>query len=88
VSEQHDNRSPLALAYELSARITAVLLELVILVLAGYWLDRRWGTFPWLVLVGVVLGVITATLSLMRLAKSLNSGPPSSPKQDTARRKR
>jgi hypothetical protein len=78
VPEQHDDRSPLVVAYGRSALITSVLLELVIPVLAGYWLDCRWGTFPWLVLLGVVVGIVTATLGLMRLVKSLNSGPPSS----------
>lgn len=26
--------------------------------LAGYWLDRRWGTSPWLLLVGALLGIV------------------------------
>ncbi len=27
--------------------------------LGGYWLDGRWGTGPWLLLVGSLLGIVT-----------------------------
>ena len=71
--EQRDDRSPFALAYEWSARITSISLELVVPVLIGYWLDQRWGTLPLLLIVGVILGFATATLSLLRLTKPPNS---------------
>lgn len=54
---------------EWSARITSISLELVVPVLAGYWLDRRLGTLPLCLILGAILGFVTATLSLMRLAK-------------------
>jgi len=87
VTEQRDDRPPLVLAYEWSARITSISLELVIPVLVGYWLDQRWGTHPWLVLVGAGLGFAAATLSLMRLAKPPETGPPSKPEQRGSQRK-
>ena len=32
----------------------------------GYWLDGRWGTTPWLLVVGVVLGGIGGMISVIR----------------------
>jgi ATP synthase protein I len=69
VTEQRDDRSPFALASEWSARMTSISLELVVPTLIGYWLDRRLGTLPLFLIVGVALGFVTATLSLMRLMK-------------------
>ena len=34
--------------------------------LAGAWLDRRWGTSPWLVVGGVVLGSLAGFIDLFR----------------------
>ena len=76
VTEQRDDRTPLVLAYEWSARITSISLELVVPVLIGYWLDRRWGTLPLLLIIGVALGFATATMSLLRLTKPPRSNPP------------
>ena len=36
----------------------------------GYWLDERWGTKPWLVVCGAVLGFAVATLQLVKLVGS------------------
>jgi F0F1-type ATP synthase assembly protein I len=74
--EQRDDRSSFAAAYAWSARITSISLELVIPVVAGYWLDQRWGTLPTLLIVGVLLGFATATLSLLRLTKPSRRDPP------------
>jgi hypothetical protein len=62
------------MAYQWSARITSISLELVVPGMVGYWLDRRWGTLPLLVIVGVILGFVTSFLSLLRLIKPPNSG--------------
>ncbi|UCE60377.1 MAG: AtpZ/AtpI family protein [Phycisphaerales bacterium] len=34
--------------------------------LVGYWIDRRWNSDPWGVVVGAVLGLIGATYNLVR----------------------
>ncbi len=34
----------------------------------GNWLDGRWGTKPWLTLVGAVLGVVVGFVNLFRTA--------------------
>jgi hypothetical protein len=33
----------------------------------GYWLDRRFGTKPWLLLAGLILGMIGGFVSFFRL---------------------
>lgn len=74
--EQRDDRSSFATAYAWSARISSISLELVIPVVVGYWLDQRWGTLPLLLIVGVLLGFATATMSLLRLTKPPRHDPP------------
>jgi F0F1-type ATP synthase assembly protein I len=75
--EQPDDRSSLVVAYQLSARMTATCIEFVLPALAGYWLDRRWGTLPLFLILGLALGIAAATMSLIGLAKSLQSDSPS-----------
>lgn len=41
---------------------------------AGSWLDRRWGTEPWLALAGVALGVAAAFRALLRALRAVNGG--------------
>jgi F0F1-type ATP synthase assembly protein I len=74
--EQPDDRSSLAAAYQLSALITATCFEFVLPALGGYWLDRRWGTLPLFLVLGIAVGAVAATLSLVRLLKSLPSNSP------------
>ena len=35
--------------------------------LGGAWLDRQWGTTPWIALVGLTLGAIAGLWSLIRV---------------------
>jgi F0F1-type ATP synthase assembly protein I len=48
----------------------------------GYWLDRRWGTAPWLVIGGACIGFVTAMLDLFRLARRLEKSGARSPRQN------
>lgn len=50
-------------------QITAVAIEMVLPAGLGYWLDNRWGTGPWLVICGAILGFGVAMQHLLRLAK-------------------
>lgn len=76
MNKPRNDTSPFVLAMQWSSRITTISLELVVPVLIGYWLDRRWGTLPLLIIVGVILGFVTATLSLLQLAKPPGSDHP------------
>lgn len=37
--------------------------------LAGAWLDRRWGTEPWMIVAGTLLGATAGFLQLWRAVK-------------------
>ena len=43
---------------------------------AGYWVDRRFGTTPYGVIVGVVIGFAAMVLRLLRMGRDLPPGPP------------
>jgi F0F1-type ATP synthase assembly protein I len=76
VNEQRDDRSAIARAYVWSARMTSISLELVVPTLIGYWLDQRLQSLPLFFISGVILGFVTATLSLLRLTKPPRSDRP------------
>lgn len=40
-----------------------------VLCLGGWWLDDRWGTEPWLLLLGMTLGLISGFYRLWKLGK-------------------
>ena len=43
-----------------------IALSIVLPLLLGSWLDKRWGTGPWLSITGFVLGLVTATRTVVR----------------------
>jgi F0F1-type ATP synthase assembly protein I len=42
----------------------------------GYWADSRWGTSPWLLLVGFAVGFGSFVLRLIRLGRQMQKGEP------------
>ena len=50
--------------------VTTFGLELVLPAGAGYWLDQRFGTVPWLSLCGLLLGLMAGTYHLYLAVKS------------------
>ena len=66
-----------------------------VLCLLGWWLDKRWGTSPTLILTGLVIGVVGGTIKLFRLQSAMyraqpgpNTGPDPEPGAADRRRKR
>lgn len=43
-------------------------------ILVGYLLDRWLGTSPWMVIAGIVLGLTSAIIGLIRVMNRLNRG--------------
>jgi ATP synthase protein I len=43
-------------------------------ILVGYLLDRWLGTRPWMVIIGIVLGLTSAIIGLIRILNRLNRG--------------
>ena len=39
---------------------------------AGYWLDNKFGTTPWLLIVGALLGIAAGFVELVRTVKKLS----------------
>jgi F0F1-type ATP synthase assembly protein I len=38
------------------------------LALIGYWIDRRYGTTPWAILIGVVIGIVGGLYNLVKVS--------------------
>lgn len=49
-------------------------LTLCVFALVGYWLDGKWGTKPWLMVAGVLLGGLGATISLIKKVPAPRGG--------------
>ncbi len=43
-------------------------------VVLGYWLDGKWGSQPWVLLSGTVLGVLGGVLLLTQVIKRFKAG--------------
>ncbi|MCA9247391.1 MAG: AtpZ/AtpI family protein [Planctomycetales bacterium] len=71
-----DGRSPVAVALGWSSRIMSVSLEMVVPGLIGNWLDGRFQTSPWIMVIAFAAGGAVAILHLIQMTKpSGNRGP-------------
>jgi F0F1-type ATP synthase assembly protein I len=50
--------------------------------LLGWWLDNRFGTTPWLLLAGALLGVSAGMYAFIRAALAMNRGGPPTKRED------
>lgn len=41
-------------------------------ILAGYWADRTWDTLPWLTFLGILIGVATMLVIMIRVARDVS----------------
>ena len=76
VTKSEDEPTALANAYGWVARMTTVILEMVLPGLGGQWLDSRWGT-NFLVVIGFGLGFAVGLFHLLQMVK--HEGPKHSP---------
>ena len=60
-------RRPIVVAMEWVSKITTISLEMALPPLAGHWLDDRWGTAPWMLVAGALLGMAVSALHLRQL---------------------
>lgn len=72
---RQNQRPPLVVAMEWVTQITTVSLEMSLPAAGGYWLDTKWGTSPWVMIVGAVLGFYVAMKHLMALSQKSNRSP-------------
>ena len=64
-----DERSPMAVAMEWSARLTTIALEMTLPAAGGHWLDGRAKTSPLFVILGAVLGFVLGMYQLLQIAR-------------------
>ena len=67
-ADQEDKRQ-LGLAYVLP---TALAAPVVILTVAGYWLDQKYHWTPYATLAGALLGMVSGFINMIRIASRLN----------------
>lgn len=75
----------MGIAMEWAARIMAVALEMVLPGLAGMWLDRRCGTW-YFVLIGFAFGLVAGMWHLIRATRDLGGGRQRRPSEDDPKR--
>jgi F0F1-type ATP synthase assembly protein I len=68
LSQQSDDRSPLARATEWVSVAATAALEIAVPILIGFWLDKRLGTHVLFMLIGVAVGITACIWSLLRMA--------------------
>jgi F0F1-type ATP synthase assembly protein I len=61
-----DKRPPIAVAMELASQVMSVALMMALPAGAGYWADQKFGSSPWLVVTGAVVGMAAGMTQLMR----------------------
>ena len=61
-----DGQAPLADALRYLQSGTMIVAPMLGLGALGYWLDGRWGTKPWLLLAGLLVGMIGGFVNFLR----------------------
>jgi hypothetical protein len=74
VTNEHDDRSPMAQAMEWTSHVTTIAIEMALPGLGGHWLDRRLGTGMMFLLVGVALGFAMGMWHLLKLTQGPSKG--------------
>ena len=76
---RQDSEPPMVSASRWVSQITNIALQMALPPGLGAWLDARWGTSPWLVVLGACLGLFTAGTSLMQIVQRQKSSARSTP---------
>lgn len=66
---ENDDRPPMVVGMQWVQQITSIAIEMALPAWLGRLADQRWGTEPWLVSVGAVLGFAAAMVHLIAIAK-------------------
>ena len=70
-----DPQTPLADALRYLQSGTMIVAPMLGLGALGYWLDGRWGTKPWLLLAGLLVGMIGGFVNFLRFVLQPPDGP-------------
>lgn len=74
-----------------ASRISNIGFQMAVPPLAGWWADSKWGTAPWLLIVGAGFGFLSGMLAILKLSSSFEKQPPGTsgrhrPPMDSGRR--
>lgn len=69
VPNSSDSRSSMAAAMRWVSEITTVAFMMAVPAGVGYWLDEKWGSSPWCVIVGAVIGFATGFRQLLSMVE-------------------
>jgi hypothetical protein len=58
-----------------ATRISNIGFQMALPPLVGWWADGRWGTAPWLLIVGAGFGFLSGMLAILKLASSFEQRP-------------
>lgn len=72
-SSKKPGASPLGMAFGLG---TEMVIAVLVCVYAGQWADRKLGTQPWLLLLGIFAGISLGLYQLLRKANVFNKNRP------------
>ncbi len=79
MKEENKNWSALGFAWELGYSIA---IPLVLFAMGGRYLDKMWGTSPWILLLGIFISIIATTFVVyqktVKIIKSESRNPKSS----------
>lgn len=70
-------QNPKAQGYVWAARASSIALTSVIPAALGYWADKSWNTYPWLIITGAMIGFGLMMKELFVLAKQPSRTSPS-----------
>jgi len=72
VDRRRKKVAQIAQAYRAAHEVVSGAMSLGLMVLGGYWLDRRYGLSPVLTICGAVLGFVVAGVSFRQLLRRLD----------------
>lgn len=75
---KHRQGTGLRQALGWATQLSGVSLELATCLLVGYWGDQYWGTKPWLLILGGILGFIISMWHLWRIVQAIERSSDSS----------
>lgn len=82
-SPPDDRRPPMVVAMQMVSRITTVSLIMVLPAVAGHWCDGKWGTGPWLVSAGAILGMTAGMYHLLQFTGEERKSDPRHKRNDS-----
>jgi F0F1-type ATP synthase assembly protein I len=86
MNDHSDDRSAMANAIAWSSRITSVALEMGLPGALGYWIDQKLGTWILFLVLGLVLGMTTGMIHLLRMVQHAEKKPGIRSKNDRGSR--